>query len=253
MRVAWVHPTWRELVIERLAGDAALRRRFLGRCGPHGIVLALSTLGGAEGERQLPLIGGDKDWDAIGDRIYALAPELEPQEAVAVLAAVENLLEAVLGDPMLAGEAVALGRTVLERFGDLWSSAHTSIALSCIDAWLSVAGRLAPPPQPTFLSVTWAELLPTELPDPGDLVEVQRFTDWVTLCELLGEFSRELLEQLGFSDAHNALIHRYRELPHPDSALLAGSDPPIDVHAPWDDVRQRVVADSTVRRVLADL
>ena len=49
MRVAWVHPTWRDLVIERLAADAELRRRFLARCGPHGIVLALSTSGGAEG------------------------------------------------------------------------------------------------------------------------------------------------------------------------------------------------------------
>src|SRR6185437_13150817 len=72
VRVAWVHPTWRDLVIERLAADAELRHRFLGRCGPHGVVLALSTGGGARGERRLPLLRDDKDWDAVGDRIYAL-------------------------------------------------------------------------------------------------------------------------------------------------------------------------------------
>jgi hypothetical protein len=46
MRVAWVHPTWRDLVIERLAADATLRRRHR---GPHEILLALSTGGRVHG------------------------------------------------------------------------------------------------------------------------------------------------------------------------------------------------------------
>ncbi len=82
MRVEWVHPSWRDLVIGRLENDAQARREFINRSGVYGAVLALSTAGGAAGERRLPLIGSDEDWDALTDRLYALIPELEPPELV---------------------------------------------------------------------------------------------------------------------------------------------------------------------------
>ena len=56
MRVDWVHPSWRDLVIESLADDAAARRHFLARCGVDGAALALSGGGGAAGERERPLL-----------------------------------------------------------------------------------------------------------------------------------------------------------------------------------------------------
>jgi hypothetical protein len=248
-----VHPTWRDLVIERLAGDADLRQHFLARCGPHGVVLALSVAGGAAGERVLPLIGGDGDWDALGDRIYALLPELDHAELAAVLRAILGAARTATEDWRAAGEARGLARMALERSASLWAAAGTPVLLDCVDAWLSLSDHLAAPVPPDFLGPTWAELLPAGLPDPEDLVEVQRFSDWVTLCELLGEFSREALEQFGFTEEHDALIHRYRELPHPRSEFLEGTGPPVDRYAPWDDVESRTIADSTVRRVLSDL
>jgi hypothetical protein len=253
VRVAWVHPTWRDLVIERLAGDTDLRRRFLSRCGPHGVVLALSTAGGSQGERSLPLIAGDADWDALGDRIYALLPELDHAELAMVLRAILNTIQIVTMDGMAAGEARVLARMALERSAGLRAEAGAPVLLDCVDAWLSLSDHLDPPVSPEFLGPTWAELLPAALPDPEDLAEVQRFADWATLCELLGEFSREQLEQLGFSDDHDALIARYREQLGPMSEVLTATGPSVGLLTPWDDVRQREIADSTVRRVLADL
>jgi hypothetical protein len=250
MRVAWVHPTWRDLVIERLAGDAELRRHFLSRCGPHGVVLALSTAGGAGGERALPLVVEDEDWDALGDRIYDLVPELEHAELAAVLRAGRAALMAVPADWRAAGEARVLARIALERSAAVWTSEGAPILLDCVDAWLSLSVRLDPCVWPTFLAPTWAELLPTALPDPRDLAEMQRFMDWVALCELLGEFSPELLDQLGYRPEHTTLIHRFRagisdlvKVPH------WSDDPP----APREDDPTRHVAEMTVRRVLADL
>lgn len=63
-----MHPSWRDLVIEEVAADAAARQRFLHAAGIDGVLLALSTGGGAAGERVLPLVVSDADWDAIGDR-----------------------------------------------------------------------------------------------------------------------------------------------------------------------------------------
>lgn len=252
MRVAWVHPTWRDLVIERLAGDAELRRHFLGHCGPHGVVLALSTGGGAAGERVLPLVVGDEDWDALGDRIYAVIPELDHAELAAVLRAVRAALMTVRPDrsPTAAGEAGALARMALERSAATWEATGAPVLLDCVDAWLSLSAALDPRVWPTFLTATWADLLPVGLPEPQDLAEVQRFTDWVTLCDLLSEFSLELLGELGFSGQHNTLIRRFREGPPGESKLrLWSGDPP----APRAEDRAGQFADTTVRRVLADL
>jgi hypothetical protein len=54
-RVTWVHPSWRDLVIDHLAGDPLARRRFLERCSLD-VLLALSVGGGATGERRFPLL-----------------------------------------------------------------------------------------------------------------------------------------------------------------------------------------------------
>lgn len=250
MRVAWVHPTWRDLVIERLAGDADLRRHFLARCGPHGVMLALATAGGAEGERALPLVVDDEDWDTLGDRIYGLVPELDHAELAAVLRAVRAALGAVTPDSIAADEARVLARMTLQRTATLWESAGAPVLLDCVDAWLSLSDRLDPRVWPTFLAATWAELLPTSLPDPRDLPEMQRFMDWVTLCELLGEFSSGLLDQLGFGAEQRALIQRFRE---GVSGLRERAPWSGDTPTPWEDDRAHRIADDIVRRVLVDL
>src|SRR6202012_2464179 len=157
-----------------------------------------------------PLVVGDEDWDAIADRIYTLAPELEAREVVTVLSAVDNLLEAELRDALRAGEAAALARMALERLGGLWGSAHPTLSLPCIEALLSVAARLTPQPRPTFLAATWAELLPVALPDADDLLEMQRFTDWRTLCAVLRSLCPDLLSELGYGAVQEDLVAAFR-------------------------------------------
>jgi hypothetical protein len=202
MRVAWVHPTWRDLVIERLGTDPVMRRHFLAHCGVHGIVLALSVAGGAGGERRLPLLVGDDDWDAIGDRLHALAPELEPAELTVLLEALAATLDE-LENGADANETQALSALVLARVARGWDAGHAVLPLPALGAWLRLARRLQPPPEPPSLAVTWAELLPARAPDPGDIPEVQRFTDWLILCRLLAP---EQLAPLGWSPDQMAPI-----------------------------------------------
>lgn len=249
-----MHPTWRDLVIERLAGDAELRRHFLGHCGPHGVALALSTAGGAEGKRRLPLIRDDEDWDALGDRIYALVPELEHAELVAVFAAIGLALRELIRElPARAGEARALARMALERTASMWEAAHAPVPLDCVDAWLGLSKHFDPVVWPGFLAVTWAELLPTTLPDPDDLPEVQRFTDWVTLAELAGSFSPDLLGLLGYGSAQGRLRREFkeRERLERERRVLTGESP----EPAWEseDSRAQRIARGVVRRVLVDL
>jgi hypothetical protein len=223
MRVQWVHPTWRDLVIAQLAGDEAARRQFLHRCGVYGIELALSTAGGPSGASRLRLIACDADWDAVTDRLFALVLELEPTELLALLACLHEAIEDLRGSREGA-EAQALARTTLARVATLWDAAGAPIPLVQLAAWLDVAGRLEPEPSPPRLSLTWVELLPASVPEPDDRAAVERFADWLTLCELLWDYNFELKAQLGHNDEHVELmasfvgrVELHKSLPRPEA------------------------------------
>lgn len=58
---SWIHPSWRDLIIEYLATHQIERREFLTNCTLPGIMLALSTAGGQYGERQTPFLSREED------------------------------------------------------------------------------------------------------------------------------------------------------------------------------------------------
>lgn len=89
--VGWVHPSWRDLVIDELRQGATARQRFLDACGLHGATLALSQAGGIAGEGTLPLLVHDGDWDRLGDRLTALVGQLEEQELTQLLLTLHSL------------------------------------------------------------------------------------------------------------------------------------------------------------------
>jgi hypothetical protein len=225
MRVVWVHPSWRDLVIDRLAGDPAARRHFLSRCGVHGVVLALSVASGATGDRRLPLLIDDRDWDTLTDRLYTLAGGLELGEMTTVLTA---LLVAIddLGEGHAGLEARALALTALTRIADGWDGARAPVALAALDAWLALADRLRPKPllPPVALAVTWAELLPVRLPEPGDREALERFADWLELCRLLWHGHLDAWEAIDFGPDQLELVAAFVE--------RAGDEvpPPADEH-----------------------
>jgi hypothetical protein len=199
-RVEWVHPSWRDLVIDHLAEDAMARAHFLSGCSPHGVLLALSLGGGDRGSRELPLLISDPDWDALTDRIYELAPELDTRELYALL---DSIGSAVALRDERSGEAKALARTVLARLAHLWEHAEAPIPLQALEAWLALARRVRPgsrAPTPPNLERTWAELLPATAPDVEDLQAVERFADWLTLADLLRVYRPKDLERFRFGD-----------------------------------------------------
>lgn len=214
MRVEWVHPSWRDLVIGRLKNDAQARREFINRSGVYGALLALSTAGGAAGERRLPLIGSDEDWDALTDRLYELIPELEPPELVTVLTAVSETIDD-LGRTEAVGEARALARAALSRAATMWDDSSSPIPLVALDAWVALASRVRPRPPLPDLSITWVELLPARAPMLDHHAELGRFADWLSMCRLLWHYGPQLEAELGFGPDHVDLMVTFqREVDH---------------------------------------
>ncbi len=86
-RIDWIHPSCRDLVIEELSTQPDLQTTFLQSMSLQGIKLAISDSGGATGDRQLPLMNHDSDWDILKERCLQIVKS-KPQDQITDLLAV---------------------------------------------------------------------------------------------------------------------------------------------------------------------
>jgi hypothetical protein len=207
VRVAWIHPSWRDLVIDELATDAEGRLRFLAAAGLDGVLLALSTAGGPSGERVLPLLVADADWDVLADRVHALAAEVGPGAHARLLDALRAAILATdRRDPARHVEVAAIGEQALARATTLWDRPPPrELDVDLLRSWYALARRVSAPPPPPALDRTWAALLPAgvQFEPPSELY---RLDAWLALCEVLADYDRAALNRLGFFDRHAELV-----------------------------------------------
>jgi hypothetical protein len=163
LKVDWVHPSWRDLVIDRLRGDDEERQAFLRRCTVEGLLLALSSGGGASGDRDLPLLLVDRDWDLVTDQVVVTIRDASDRDVVRLLDALANAVDIASGVPRLdLAEVVALAASALRAAQRRCDRRTDPIELDLIAAWLRLARRLPEQLAAPRLDRTWTELLPCE-------------------------------------------------------------------------------------------
>jgi hypothetical protein len=206
--IGWVHPSWRDLVIDELREDPDARRRFLSASAVDGVTLAVSGAGGSRGERTLPLLLDDTDWDALGDRLHELRPELEDRELARVLLALTSA-GAVASDPYQARELHSLTANVLRTTRRSWYEQRRPVPVFLLEAWYAANAGLATPYASPQLAPTWAELHPGSLllerPDPAELARTE---EWLEFAEVLYRYDLTALEWLGFFTRDRDLLER---------------------------------------------
>jgi hypothetical protein len=225
-KVSWVHPSWRDLVVDQLVLDRAGRARFLAHAGLDGVLLALAIAGGRAGERVFPLLVDDSDWDLAGDRVAALAREVDDHDTLRLLAALETALGAPAGvsvrEELRALAGVAL-RTLHRRLDHL----HDPPPVAVLAAWLALADRAPGESEdPAAIERAWFALMPgTEPPETDD--DLRAADDWLWLVDVLARRRPEELRRLGYPDRHRA---RLRALAISAERVVAG-----DAAAPLRD------------------
>ena len=212
--IGWVHPSWRDLVIGELGDDATARRRFLSACGIYGVMLAVSQQGGPGGERSLPLLLTDSDWDTLGDRIAQLLRELEDQDVARLLLALGDALGPEL-DPAHEPEVESLTEYVLGATRRVWQKQARPLPVFLLEAWYATAAALPMRPEPPPIARTWTELHPTRSLLVGGLTarDLQTLDDWLALSQILLARDPEALRGTGFhGDDQQLLAHLSVEL-----------------------------------------
>jgi uncharacterized protein (DUF1778 family) len=232
--IDWVHPSWRDLVIDELRTDRDARRRFLRACGPYGALLVLSREGGTAGERALPLLVEDGDWDAFTDRAGELVRELEDQDLTRLLLALRDALSGGL-DPSQVAEACSLAEYVLAAAARSWDKHHRPLPVFLLEAWFALDERLPRPLDPPDVAPTWAELHPASLAFGGDRSELLRAVEWLALAETLDKHDPVTLGWLGFPDRETGTLLRLS-----DAIRRLVADPDRDARALGEQLRARL-------------
>jgi hypothetical protein len=204
--IGWVHPSWRDLVINELRQDTPARRRFLDACALYGTMLALSQEGGIAGERILPLLVSDGDWDRLGDRMRQLANQLEDQELAQLLLALRSLRPADIALSQKR-EARNLAADILTDVARRWDQRRRPVPGFLLEHWYALREWAAGPVRPPQLGPTWAELYPASPPAEGlDRSELARADEWLALAQTLRIYAPETLAALGFFQHDQELL-----------------------------------------------
>jgi hypothetical protein len=204
--IGWVHPSWRDLVIAELRETPEARERFLGSCGLYGTMLALSREGGATGDRTLPLLVEDRDWDALGDRVVSLVGEAEDQELAQLLLAFAELRSGDLS-PAANVEARNVAADVLATVVRRWDREQRILPSALLAHWYGLRDWAAQSVAPPSLIRTWVELSPSAAPAQQlDRVDLIRTDEWLAIVQILRAYDpARLAEFRFFEDDQNVL------------------------------------------------
>jgi hypothetical protein len=206
--IGWVHPSWRDLIIDELREDRAARRSFLEACGLYGALLALSQEGGAAGARELPLMVEDGDWSVLSDRLVELAGQLEDQELAQLLLSLREL-HTVTMDAACCWEARRLAVDVLTALAVRWDARRRPLSGALVGHWYALRAWSDAAVAAPSVSRTWAELYPALGPDGAiDRAELVRADEWLALAQTLAAHDRERLHLLGFYTRDPQLLAR---------------------------------------------
>ena len=201
-----MHPSWRDLVINELREDTAARRRFLGACDVDGTMLALSQEGGIAGERSLPLLVTDDDWDLLADRFRQLVRELEDPDLARVLLGLRRALTAGI-EQSQKREARNLAEYLLRATARCWDEQGQPLPVFLVEAWYALNDSAPEPADPPRLGPTWAELYRGAPPDHGlERSELARADEWLALVQTLFRYDPKALGALGFFERAQELF-----------------------------------------------
>jgi len=206
--VSWIHPSYRDLVIEELANDTALKQQFLRSTNLEGIKLALSDTGGSGGGRKFPLTQADSDWKTLVDRCVQFAAganESETTELLDVLHSAYGVASAEKASRI--SQAISSACEVLR---EKWSAAGPS-NLEVLRAYCQaskVCDRL--PALPRFNEV-WGVLLSRLEEKVGSTHSTlflfpEALDEWIELIDLLIANEPRFLAYVGFPERHTEVM-----------------------------------------------
>lgn len=198
-QITWMHPSYRDLVIEELQTDHWLRSIYLKTVNIEGIQLALSDSGGPYGQLHNPLMVDDESWDILQQRCIQIVSQPNLSAGFGLL----NLLSRVYLHEVSA-KAKELELKIIQDICGLLliQSNEKRVVLTNfqVETYIEASLLITPLIQIPNLLSTWTSqynklLLATISENSIDLDEIER---WLNLVLLISQSEPRFFRQIKF-------------------------------------------------------
>jgi hypothetical protein len=206
--IDWIHPSYRDLVIEELVQNADLRNTFLRRASLEGIKLAVSDTGGQHGKRRLPFIRSAESWDVLRERCTSLiSSDVGDREVLEVLgnAASQN------PSPEQMPRWFRLLTSVCNAVKAKWDGESRLISAADLEAFVKARKYSDPELILPNLLPTW-ESLDTQFRESlrlavnHDELDYDAFDNLTAFARVVAQCAPKFLEDVGFPNKYEAEI-----------------------------------------------
>jgi hypothetical protein len=209
--VDWIHPSYRDLVIEELERDAIASEQFLQHCSWVGLRLTLSVAGGDRGQRRYPLMTTDMSWTILQKRLIVLLEETTANYQIyEILQTVRGSLTGTSGMEELRRRIAQIIKACCDTLRARLDQQQIELNSSILKEYFDMTMAIVPPPPMPNLYTLWRDLQSAfesalENAD-ATLLDEEALSKWIAVIQIVLKADRRLLIQDGFPDRYDELI-----------------------------------------------
>lgn len=200
-KITWMHPSYRDLIIEELSKDRNLRRVFLNTANISDTKLAFSVAGGSDGTRSLPLLVDDESWDIISLRCSELATDLSARDFFLLIHSLRYVNEN-LNSPKVKKRVIKIIKDVCNKMLTKWNERKIYLSVLELRVFCEATLLINPLLPIPNLEPTWEYY--TQL--AKNSFAASNFEDWADLVYLISQNEPRFLRQIKFTENYLPFI-----------------------------------------------
>ena len=206
--VDWIHPSYRDLVIDELIQNADLRNTFLRRASLEGVKLAVSDTGGQYGNRRLPFIRSAESWDVLQERCLSLVKaDVGDREVLETLANAASQS----ASPEQASRWARMMTLVCKAVREKWDRQRHLLGAADIEAFAKARSLAEPKPSLPNLRQTWDTLdarfrESIRVANSDDELDYSAFDALTIFAAAVRICAPDFLDEVRFPDKYDAEI-----------------------------------------------
>lgn len=202
MRIDWIHPSCRDLVIEELAQEHDLQSKFLGAMSLQGIKLAISDSGGAIGDRHMPLMNHQGNWDLLKRRCLEVIASGTQDEMTDLLTVIASAATNTT-DTERKGHLCKTIASVCEAVRAKWDGNASSLSTEDLTAYCDASILLTPLASIPKLASSWELHLNAmketiEHAENDQILNPRPIRKWVAFTAVVHNNEPRFLRAVGF-------------------------------------------------------
>jgi len=215
--VTWIHPSYRDLVIDEISDSIAISNRLLEFATLDVIKLAISDAGGLSGNRKLPLLTNNDQWELFRNRCIQMVDEINEQYLLASLLTTLKSSFSNSTDLLIKTKIAAISGGILEKLRVKWNLSKEIINHDLLYAYYEAAVDVTPLLPSPDLSSSWDASLSTfenglRIWKENNNLGLTAVSEWIELFGVLNDNEPRFLRQIGFPEEFSKTIETFIEL-----------------------------------------